>query len=340
MNIACLVFLLTALSFSQRAAAPELPDGRRAGAELRVYEVGDILAQLGPDYPAPKLGVTEDCVPRDQGESAPTPRPAAEPTAAELEARCVANAKILVDMLRMDVQPRIPDDSDVLRCVAQGALMANLTPEQHAWTGAFLERLRRFEGHIEVEIRLVEGPAGVMEAWGIGPNSVLKDQAAIAALDERIKKSPRFNLLTAPRLAVLPLQRASLSTLNAVTFVRDWSVEIVEPDQQEIAVPRIGLMHEGFAVDVRAIPLGDDEFRIDFHWQNAKVRRPIRTASVPLGKDKHMVEVALPEADVARGEAKVAILSGSAVVLVTPGMEQGMEQMMIVAAKRVPRSQR
>jgi hypothetical protein len=341
MNTASLVLFLAAATFvPQEPGSGRAPDARRAGEELRVYEVGDILTQLGPDYPAPKLGVVENRVPNESSEAAMKRAAAPEPTPAELEARSAANAALLVDILRRDMQPPLPAKADALRCVATGALMANLTPEQHAWTGSFLQRLRKFDGIVEVEVRVIEGPAGVMQEWGIAPNSVLTNTAALTALEERIKQSSRFDLLVAPRLMVLPLQRASLSTLNDVSFVRDWSVEIVEPDQREIAVPLIGVIHEGLAVDVRAIPIQVDEIRLDLELQQCEVKRPIRTASVPLGRDKHPVEIGLPEAEVSRQKTSLALKSGTSIVLISPMMGKSTEQVLIVSARRVPRNQR
>lgn len=344
-----LAALVTGSESNSIRAATIQESTRSIGSAQRVYEVRDLLLRFDGDWKGDDLGVQRDWVASGQKAAPATAIAPVEPTTAEREARCEVGGRAILDIVRKQMVPQFKGSENDLRCTASGSLIAVLDAEQHAWLSAFLEGWRNFDGSIEIEVRVIEGPADGLNQLGLVPHAILPDGAALRALDESVKRTRGFDLITTPRLVVLPGQRANLSVTSEVRYVGDWNTVVVEPGEREIDVPLIRVVSEGLSLDVRALPTTKDVFQVDLRIQNCKVRRPIRTATVAIGQTGRQVEVALVESENVKQQLSLLLASGASAVVAGPtaspvstGPSPAIAKAMIlvVTARRVPREKR
>lgn len=307
-----------------------------------LYDVRDLLPGFARDFAAPKLGESRPWRPEERTERAVPADPAIPSREREVEdarSRDERGAKNLMRVLRRHIQPSLVDAAK-LECEPSGMLVAVLTPEQHKWVGGFLQRLREFDGAIHVDTRFVEGRSDVLEELGLLDRTVLGGPDALEKLGPVIQRTSECNLLSAPRITTLPGQLASLSTLEQIRYVQDWSIEKVEPGAREIAVPQIAVLSEGIALEVRVLPVEERTLCVELSVQNSKLKRPIRTSSVKIGTEARPVEIALPEVDVVRFEATVLLADGAAIIVRNPMSDPTKSLALIVSARKVAREPR
>lgn len=331
--------LFAAPSTTQRTAIPAA-QAPHEGQVMRLYEVRDLVREFGRDYPAPRLGEMQPWCAVAAGPGKAQAAEVRGPSAAELEAELATGARNFVEVLKRYVEPKFEPASDRLESSASGTLVAHLMPAQHAWVEDFLRRVREFDSYIEIETRFIEAPTSVLESMGLSGTSQLRDANDLAALDALVKATPDCNLLAAPRLTTLPAQRASISAVDEFKFVADWSIEVVEPDKREIAVPLLSVIREGVAVDVRALPLDGGLIALELGLQNAHVRRPVRTVKQTIGKDAREVELTLAEAETVRYDATILLASGASSVVVSPFPDATKSVAVVVTARKVAREER
>jgi hypothetical protein len=329
-----LVSLASAVRQDDGVRVAVSPQVMRAGQVLEFHEVRDLLADLGKDFEAPALGVpsvpTVDTVPG----STSTP----ERTEADELAAIEAGGKVLEELVRFHIEPAIGSPNESVRCTKAGTLVANLLPVQQEWVESFLKGLRDFDGYVEVRARFLRAPKGLLKEWKLTPSATLDTQADLDALHARIDANGRFDLLQAPTLVTFPMQRASISTTNSISYVKDWKLEIVEPGRREIADPQVAVILEGIALDVRAVPLPNGLFGLALEVQDCKIERPIATRQLRLGANSdQVVEIGVPDVRTVRFSASVLLASGASAVLTAAGSEPDKDLAVIVTARKVER---
>lgn len=327
---------LTLQEIGTRTPVPQ-SDVRRGGQTIAIYDVRDVLLDMGRGFPAPRLGQIEAVLPPVAAHSVTSTTTPSEPTEAEIDAMCTTNGVVLADFLRRHVQPTLSDPTERIACTSSGNLVCNLLPEQQESARALLDELRRHDGYIEIRARFLTASSEVVKQWGLDATSVLATPEALQALERKLAESTLFEQLTAPALMALPGQRSSITVASAVTVVQDWVLQVVEPNGREIADPRLGVIHEGIALDVRALPVPGGLFDLELDVQRAKIRKPMRTATVELGSSRLEVEIALPEVDSQRFQSRFAIRSGTGVILVGAGDDPSKKLVVLVTARHVDR---
>lgn len=339
------ILLLTCVALSSaRAAAQRAPaastEPAHTGQVTTLFRVGDLLPAFGREFPAPRIGDSMPWRAPVRAEMLERRQARSEPSEAEREAQAAAGARNLAALLRRHVQPQLVESLERIECEAGGTLIVCGTSEQLAWVGACLERLRSFASNIAIDTRIVEGPPTVLAELGLEDHAVLARPEDLAALDSAVQATRACNLLSTPRLVTLPAQRASLSTLDEFKFVADGTVERVEPGAREVVVPELRVIHEGLALDVRALPLEGDLFALEIDLQHARVTRPVRTQKLELAGGAHELEIAMPECQTERFEATLLVRSGSSVVIRAPSLDPQKSLALVVTARTVSREAR
>ena len=342
--------LLTSIALlALQTVRPAQVDPRQepqGGWVLHLYDVRDLAGTLSADFPAFELGrirpaqanAAEESTAGETTAGSTLARPAADGSADVLAIE--RGARALGEIVSAYLDPPLSGDPvERVTCSKAGTLVANLRPSQQDWVEQFLTGLRTFDGTIEIHARIFSAPSGVLREWQLTPSAVLATPAEIAALDERIRADGRFEQLNAPTLQVLPCQRANIAVTNRVSFVQDWTVEIVEPGGREIADPQIAVIDEGVSLEARATPLADGTLGIELKVQQAEVERPIRTEKVRIGSSSPQdVELALPAVSTQRFNTRLRLADGAGAVLVGAGTRDGTELAVVVTARRIART--
>ncbi len=341
MNLALLSLLSLAMCAgpalaSQTQFAPAHVEGARGECSLAIYEVRDLVERFTLDVTPPELGV-DVATTRTTVEST-----TAEVTDAEKQvreaARFASASKSFEQLLLKLLTPKLGDAPEHLQLSSTGTLVANLRRDQQLWLEEFLQTQRNFDGLIQVEVRLLTLPRGLLGKLGVDSSAMLSSDAHRDALVEQLLSTPDVQSISAPKLQLNANQRANISVLNQVAYVKDYTVEIVEPGRQEIADPQIAAINEGVVLDLRATPLPGQLFVLDLKLHNAQILRPIRTRKIRLSATQPTeVEIGLPEVATVRIVSSVVVRDGASVVLSTPAQDNEGDLALVVTAKRVNR---
>lgn len=133
------------------------------------------------------------------------------------------------------------------------------------------------------------------------------------------EKSERIQSLTAPRITVYDRQRANVSMLSQVSYVKDYEVEVAQ--DRFIADPIVGIVQDGMTLDVRPVVSADRRYvalEVDVTW--AHLRRPMKERKVVLHDGAEPVTIQLPELDVGGAHANAMLPTGATILLVSPAV--------------------
>lgn len=322
----------SAVAASSQAHAP-------AQTTVVFYEVSDLLDSMLTDFEPPQLGVEtapklRACEPTKEADSLTPAEPRAQPTEAERRATA---AKTLQGLITKYLTPKSERGGERIEFAQNGALIASLSAEQHRWLSGFLTAQRQFTGLVKVETRMFKLPRGRLAKLGVGTSASLATPADRDALLEQFGAAGSVEFLTAPSLTAYANQRANVSVLNQVAYVKDYTIEVVEPGAREIADPQVAVITEGLVLDLRATPLGDGVLGLDLQLQSSELLRPIRTLKLRLSTANALeVEIGLPEVTTVRIVSTVLVKDGASVLLSTPSQGSDEELALLVTATRVP----
>ena len=84
------------------------------------------------------------------------------------------------------------------------------------------------------------------------------DDIELQAILRAVRKRSRSNLMTAPRLTIFNTQRANVSILQQIAYVKDYEVQVAT--NATIADPVIGTIQDGVVLDVRPIISADRKY--------------------------------------------------------------------------------
>jgi Flp pilus assembly secretin CpaC/tetratricopeptide (TPR) repeat protein len=108
------------------------------------------------------------------------------------------------------------------------------------------------------------------------------DDVQLEAILRAVQKYERVNTVTAPKLVVTNTQRANITVINHVAYVKDFDVEIAQA--AVIADPIVDVVKEGVILDVRPTISSDRRFvTLELRPTVATLIRPIRTFTTTLG---------------------------------------------------------
>jgi type II secretory pathway component GspD/PulD (secretin) len=140
------------------------------------------------------------------------------------------------------------------------------------------------------------------------------DDIELNVLFRAVEKSSFANVLRAPRLAVYNTQRANLTLVNQVTYVKDYDVEVAQTAY--IADPIVDIVQDGLVLDVRPTVSHDRRYvTLELRPTVAVLGRPIRTFVTPLAGLTTTVTIELPELQYRSAETTVKVPDGGSVVI-------------------------
>jgi hypothetical protein len=318
-------------------------DAPRQGLTLVLYDVRDLAVGRAPEFEGPELGITTPA----QEPSAPSRKrepgelPAGfehvvdvEPSPEEL----ARGVRILEQLVRTYIDPPLSGPGEEVRSTPGATLVVNARPAQQAWIERFLEGLRGFDAMIELQARLYTAPRGLLREWGVAPSATLATPERLAELTRRLQDEERVEVVTAPALLQLPCQRANISVLNQLAYVKGWQVRLVEPGGREIADPEIAVVQEGVVVDARTTPLPGERFGLQLELSRCELERPIPTRKIRISASTdEEVEIGEPEVKTASFAATVVLADGASAVLVTADSDPEQDLAVVVTVRRVAR---
>lgn len=140
------------------------------------------------------------------------------------------------------------------------------------------------------------------------------DDFELNAILRAVRKTDRINVVTAPKLTAFNTQRANISVLNQVAYIRDFDVEVAQ--NAFIADPLIGYIQDGVVLDVRPIVSSDKKYiTLELRPQVAELEaRPIPTFTSTLSGMATVV-LEIPSIRLQSVETTVTVPDGGTVML-------------------------
>lgn len=330
--------LLLAQETNFRAAPPPPPPQESAESTryVVIYEIGTLLAE--PFSAVPQAG--EESPVETVPPTAPQQRWTVGIKMAEAEtwtptnpAHPYATAAELLDTLRAFTWPAVDPQAKAFT-LKKGYLHARLDKAQHEWVRSFLDRLRNpHKEQVRVDARFVQLPRGGAAKLGLERVATTFSSEEAAAFRAAFEESD-YEEMASPSLLAGLAQRASMSILNQVSYVRDWQIQVVQPGDQEIADPVIDVVQEGHLLDLRAVQVGDELYGMELSSTVAQLQRPIPTRTLRIGPGADQeVEVGTPEVVTAGIEAELRLAPGDLVVLYTPS--SGEQDLLVLLSMQI-----
>lgn len=156
-------------------------------------------------------------------------------------------------------------------------------------------------------------PEVLDNAGGLALQWTYLDDTQLEAILRAVQKYERVNTVTAPKLLVANTQRAHLSVLNEISYIKDFDVEIAQA--AVIADPIVDKITEGVVLDVRPIVSNDRRFvTLELRPIVATLLRPIRTFTTTLAVGT-AVTFQLPELRVQKVKTTVVVPDGGTLLL-------------------------
>lgn len=124
--------------------------------------------------------------------------------------------------------------------------------------------------------------------------SILNDDLKLGGILRAVEKNLDATLVNAPRLTIYNRQRANLSIVNQVSYVKDYDVEVAQT--AFIADPLVDVVQDGLTLDVKPTVSYDRKYvQLELQPTVATLLRPIRTFETNLSGLTTPVIIELPE---------------------------------------------
>ncbi len=234
-------------------------------------------------------------------------------------------------------QPPLDPKQERIQADDQGWLVCYLRPEQHEWLEQFLNLQRADERQwmADIETRWYTIPSAGVASLKLESSAVLlDDEQAIASMRKTLSRISAEEV-AAPRVTAFPGQRAEISVLNDLAYVKEYKLEIVEPGRKEIADPVVDVIQEGLVMDLRALQTGDELYGLRLSCASSEVERPIPTRRFKLTPASGTeVEIAMPQVRTAKVDATVLVADGGGVLLITSGLSADRNLAILVTFRR------
>jgi type II secretory pathway component GspD/PulD (secretin) len=157
------------------------------------------------------------------------------------------------------------------------------------------------------------GGGNLSNTGGLSLQYTFLDDTELEVILRAVEKDERIQTLNAPRLMVHDTQRAHLTVLNQVSYVRDFEVEVSQA--ATIADPVIDVIQDGVILDVLPIVSADRRFvTMELRPTVAQLDRPITQFSTSLGNGNPVI-LQLPTLRVQRVRTTVTVPDGGVLLL-------------------------
>ena len=140
------------------------------------------------------------------------------------------------------------------------------------------------------------------------------DDLQIGGLFRAVEKNLDTSLINAPRLTIFNNQRANLTLVNQISYVKDYDVEVAQT--AFIADPLIDIIQDGLTLDVKPTVSHDRKYvTLEVQPTIATLLRPIRTFETNLSGLTAPVVFELPEINYSQAATTVKVPDGGYVVI-------------------------
>jgi type II secretory pathway component GspD/PulD (secretin) len=144
--------------------------------------------------------------------------------------------------------------------------------------------------------------------------SILNDDLKLGGLIRAVEKNLDATLVNAPRLTIYNRQRANLSIVNQVSYVKDYDVEVAQT--AFIADPLVDVVQDGLTLDVKPTVSYDRKYvQLELQPTVATLLRPIRTFETNLSGLTTPVIIELPEVITRSAQTTVTVPDHGFVVI-------------------------
>jgi hypothetical protein len=314
-----LVLILPAAAQGPPRPAPETreaPVRATDGEVLRIYDVRDLHAQR----PLQEGATDEDRAAREEA----------------MEVDYGRLAEMLVELLEANLGP-LEAPTQQVRMARGGSLVANLTVAQHEFAEDFLTFQREVaDAQYLLEVKFVLVPSDLGGKILPEESPAFLDDEQIGDLLLAIQRS-KSEVLSAPSVLVEPRQRAEIVTVEQIAYVKDWEIhEHVEPGDQTILDPIIGVLEDGVRLTARVVPLAEGRNMVDLQVTQMEVKRPIPTFETTLGiPGSPKVTIALPESVKRTIETRLVLGGGETAVLATDAPQDGKRSLVLARVEKI-----
>ena len=129
--------------------------------------------------------------------------------------------------------------------------------------------------------------------------------AEVSDLLRGIEKNTKANVISAPRILVLDGQKANVSLLDQVSYIKDYEIEVMK-DGTQVANPVVDVIQDGLVIDFKSdIAENGTDVHVDFVGTWAALRRPIPELEREV--NGQTLTLQLPEIAVTRAKAKTTV---------------------------------
>jgi hypothetical protein len=231
-------------------------------------------------------------------------------------------------MVRAFVQPPLAANEDV-QPLGERWLVMLCRAEQHAWLERYLATAQRQREQIITlqcelfrmpEIWFAEkvAPALARQGKPAGSPVILSPGAGTDAFLKALAEDVACEQLTAPKLAVHPLEPATASLLQQTAYVRDFEVEVAKASF--IANPVVDVVQDGVSLEAVAVTLPGGATAISLKVSVADLKRPIPEYTTTLGGSTLPVKIQLPQLLTTQARAAIELPAGHTAVFALPPM--------------------
>ncbi|MHC4778812.1 MAG: hypothetical protein ACYTFG_09580 [Planctomycetota bacterium] len=193
---------------------------------------------------------------------------------------------------------------------------ANGNPTQPPSSGIFFNDNSDGDMRARTEGMFDRGFGGMLKnTGGLSLQYTLLDDAEVNVIFHAVSKSRRATLLNAPKLTAFNTQRANITLVNQISYVRDYDVEVAQA--AAIADPIMGVIQDGLVLDVRPTVSNDRKYiTLELRPCVATLVRPIPTLRTTLGMAASSnVTLHMPELVVQKAQATVRVPDGGTILL-------------------------
>jgi len=160
---------------------------------------------------------------------------------------------------------------------------------------------------------LLGNPKVLTGSGGLSVQVAYLDDTEVELILRAVRKSERINLTTAPRITVFNTERANVTVLNQVSYIKDYDAEIAQA--AAITEPVVDVIQDGVVLDVRPIVSADRRYiTMDLRPTVAQLTRPIPVATVSVATGTP-VTLELPRLQIQRVRTTVTIPDNATVLL-------------------------
>ncbi len=157
------------------------------------------------------------------------------------------------------------------------------------------------------------GNVGLTQRGGASFQLAFIDNPEINAVLRAVRKQERATLLTAPRVTVHNTQRAHVSVLNEVAYIRDFDTNTATG--VAVADPVVDVIRDGIVLDVRPTVSADRRYiTLELRPTLATLLRPIPTFTTSLGVGTP-VAIQTPQLTLQRIRTTVTVPDGGSFVI-------------------------